>query len=172
MNGDSPHAGLLENVCSFYGINRAMVPSNADLRCHWDRMRSAHNSFRHARQQRTIPKQRRSTILADNFVYRAPEVEIEKVGTHPVDYRSRGLGETLRLGPKQLNAERPFVFAKLKVVFGARISVQNAFCRNELCGENIRALRLANSPKDRVRHASHWRKKQWKILTHPLRMFD
>ncbi len=129
-------------------------------------MRGADDRARHPRQQRRVPQQRRTPVLADNLVHRTAEIEIEKVWTHPVNHGPRSLCQPFRLGSEQLNADGTLVFLKFQVVLRPRVPVKDAFRRDELGRQNVRALRLADLAKDSVRHAGHRRKKQWEIRGH------
>ena len=105
---------------------------------------------RDAFQQRAIAQQRTATVLADHFVDRAAEVQVDEIRLHPVDHRARGFRQAGGFTTEKLDAQRTFQRVVERNVFlRAFVAVQDAIGGDEFGREHIRALLLAKLAEDR-----------------------
>ena len=157
MHGDAAHAALLQDARGFLGIDGIPVPPDADLGRDRHRVGRLHHRLRHAGQQGAIPQQGRAPVFANDLVDRAAEIQIEKIRPHPVDDSPGRAGQPFRFPAKQLHPQRPLFLMKIEIILRAGIAVQDALGRDKFRGQNVRALRLAKTPEDGIRHARHGR---------------
>jgi hypothetical protein len=106
-------------------------------------------------------------MFANNLVDRTTEVQVNEIRLHPVDYRLRGVSQTIRFGSKQLDPDRSLLRQELKHLPGAPIPVQDTICRHKFGHENVRALFLAQPSEYGICHARHGRKINGLLVVEP-----
>src|SRR5207302_8266751 len=90
-----------------------------------------------------------------------------KVWTDPIDHLFRGFCHVLGVRPEKLNADWPLDFIEVEIFASALVPPKNSFRRNKLCGENVRAVFLAELAKNFIRHASHRREIERETILKP-----
>src|SRR5439155_23021298 len=127
----------------------------------------AHNGLRDARERRTIFQERRTAILTNDFVDRATEIEIDKIRGDPIHNLPGRFRHVLRVRAEKLDADRAFDRIEVEIFAGALVPSENSFRRNELGGENVCAMFLAELAKNLVRHPGHRREEKRKLILKP-----
>ena len=157
MDGDGLDPAFFENAYHGYGIDRGGVPADADFGRHGnsggrDRL---DYSFGHAGEQGTLSEEGGTAIFAYDFVDWAAEIDVDEVGSFPVDDAKRGLAHAGAVPAKELNTYRALRIIEIRIFSGSIISQHNAFGRDKLGDHDVGAEFFAKAAKDDVCHSRH-----------------
>ena len=149
------------------GVDRRVVPADADFRGDGKRRDGADHGARHFFQKRTIAQQRRAAVFRDHLVDRAAEIQVDEIGPLPIHDHARGLAEMRRVCAEKLHAERALAFVEFKVADGSSVPAEDALGADEFRDDDIGALLLAKLPEDGVRHPGHRREVEREVVFEP-----
>ena len=112
-------------------------------------------------------KQRGSAMLADNFVDRTSEVQVDEIGVYPIRHSLCSLCHSIRVSPEQLNSQRALAILKEKHVSGMFVPMKDSIGRNKFRDEHVSPLLFTQTTKNRICYTGHRRQVQRLIILKP-----
>src|SRR5579859_2527461 len=146
--------GVLATERDLHRVAQRFVPTAANLDRHRELRRLPHGT-NDAAYQRHVLQATRAAVVADHFLHRTAEVDVDEIGLEQLRHHPGGRRHDGRVGSVDLDPDGPFDGLEAHLGEDALDAEGDTDRRDELGHNHVGPVSAADLPEWRLRHAGH-----------------